>query len=55
MDEAELEDWHDYEVASRREIVSLLRQIGEHNQLIRLLIRGEADVLDDLHRRVCEL
>ena len=44
MDEAELEDWHDYEVASRREIVSLLRQIGEHNQLIRLLIRGEADV-----------
>ena len=26
MDEAELEDWHDYEVASRREIVSLLRQ-----------------------------
>jgi len=44
MDEAELEDWHDYEVASRREIVSLLRQIGEQNQLIRLLIRGEADV-----------
>ena len=44
MDEAELEDWHDYEVGSRREIVALLRQIGEHNQLIRMLIRGEADV-----------
>ncbi len=44
MDEAELEDWHDYEVGSRREIVALLRQIGEHHQLIRMLIRGEADV-----------
>ncbi|MEW7848750.1 flagellar regulator YcgR PilZN domain-containing protein [Massilia aurea] len=44
MDEAELQDWHDYEVASRREIVSLLRQIGEHKQLIRMLIKGEADV-----------
>jgi len=44
MDEAELEDWHDYEVGSRREIVALLRQIGEHNQLIRMLIKGEADV-----------
>jgi len=44
MNEAELEDWHDYEVASRREIVALLRQIGEHNQLIRMLIKGEADV-----------
>lgn len=44
MNEAELEDWHDYEVASRREIVALLRQIGEKNQLIRMLIKGEADV-----------
>jgi len=44
MNEAELEDWHDYEVGSRREIVVLLRQIGEHNQLIRMLIKGEADV-----------
>lgn len=44
MNEADLEDWHDYEVASRREIVALLRQIGEKNQLIRMLIKGEADV-----------
>lgn len=44
MNEAELEDWHDYEIGSRREIVNLLRQIGEQNQLIRMLIKGEADV-----------
>jgi c-di-GMP-binding flagellar brake protein YcgR len=37
--------WHDYEVESRREIVALLRQIvAEKNQLVRLLIKGEADV-----------
>jgi c-di-GMP-binding flagellar brake protein YcgR len=39
-----LENWHDYEVGSRREIISLLRNIGEKNQLIRMLIHGEADV-----------
>ena len=38
------ENWHDYEVGSRREIISLLRNIGEKNQLIRMLIDGEADV-----------
>jgi c-di-GMP-binding flagellar brake protein YcgR len=42
--EAELEAWHDYEVESRREIVALLRQISEKNQLVRVLIKGEADV-----------
>jgi c-di-GMP-binding flagellar brake protein YcgR len=42
--DAELEAWHDYEVESRREIVALLRQISEKNQLIRVLIKGEADV-----------
>ena len=42
--DAELENWHDYEVESRREIVALLRQIGEKHQLIRMLVRGEADV-----------
>jgi len=42
--DAELEAWHDYEVESRREIVALLRQISEKKQLIRLLVRGEADV-----------
>ena len=39
-----MENWHDFEVDSRREIVALLRAIGEKNQLIRMLVRGEADV-----------
>jgi c-di-GMP-binding flagellar brake protein YcgR len=42
--DAELENWHDFEVESRKEIFSLLRGIGEKNQLIRMLIQGEADV-----------
>ncbi|MDN4057324.1 flagellar brake protein [Massilia sp. YIM B02769] len=42
--DAELENWHDYEVQSRKEIVALLRQIGEKKQLIRMKIKGEADV-----------
>ena len=42
--DAELENWHDYEVGSRREIVALLRQIEEKKQLIRMNIKGEADV-----------
>jgi c-di-GMP-binding flagellar brake protein YcgR len=40
----ELENWHDYRVESRREIVALLRQISEKHQLVRVLLRGEADV-----------
>ena len=39
-----LENWHDFEINSRREIIALLRNIGEKNQLIRMLIHGEADV-----------
>lgn len=39
-----MENWHDFEVASRREIVALLRGIGEKNQLIRMLVHGESDV-----------
>jgi len=39
-----LENWHDFEVESRREIFALLRGIGEKNQLIRMLIHGESDV-----------
>lgn len=42
--EAELHNWHDYEVTSRREIIALLKSIGEHKQLIRMLVHGEADV-----------
>lgn len=41
---SELQDWHDFEIGSRREIASLLRQIGEKNQLVRMLVRGEQDV-----------
>jgi len=44
MNDAELDNWHDYEVHSRREIVALLRQIGEKHGLIRMLIKGQADV-----------
>jgi len=44
MNDQELENWHDYEVGSRREIVQLLRQIGEKHQLVRMLVKGEADV-----------
>jgi c-di-GMP-binding flagellar brake protein YcgR len=40
----ELENWHDYEVDSRREIIALLRQISDKNQLLRMLVQGEADV-----------
>src|SRR5476649_2350241 len=42
--EPDLENWHDFEVASRREITALLRGIGEKNQLIRMLVHGESDV-----------
>lgn len=44
QDDSLMENWHDFEVDSRREIVALLRAIGEKNQLIRMLVRGEADV-----------
>ncbi len=43
-DDSGMENWHDYEVGSRREIIALLRQLSEKNQLIRMLIRGQADV-----------
>ena len=39
-----LENWHEFEVSSRREIIALLRAIGAKNQLVRMLIRGESDV-----------
>jgi flagellar brake protein len=44
QDNSLLENWHDFEVDSRREIISLLRAIGEKTQLIRMLVHGEADV-----------
>jgi c-di-GMP-binding flagellar brake protein YcgR len=39
-----LENWHDFEISSRREIIALLRGISEKNQLVRMLIHGAADV-----------
>ncbi len=42
--EAELQNWHDYEVTSRREIIALMRNIGEKKQLVRMLVHGESDV-----------
>ena len=44
QNDSRLENWHDYEVNSRREIIALLRAIGEKTQLIRMLVHGEADV-----------
>ncbi len=44
LNDVDMENWHDFEVSSRREIIALLRSIGEKNQLVRMLIQGEADV-----------
>jgi c-di-GMP-binding flagellar brake protein YcgR len=44
MTDSELENWHDYRVESRREIVALLRQISEKHQLVRVLLQGETDI-----------
>ena len=44
QDDNGFENWHDFEVDSPREIISLLRAIGEKNQMIRMLVHGEADV-----------
>ncbi|PWF48867.1 flagellar brake protein [Massilia glaciei] len=38
------QDWHDFEIDSAREIVTLLRAIGDKKQLVRMLIKGETDV-----------
>lgn len=42
--DAALENWHDFEIESPREITALLRGINEQNQLVRMLIHGEIDV-----------
>ena len=44
ISDSDLENWHDFEVSSRREIIALLRSIGEKSQLIRMLVHGESDV-----------
>ncbi len=43
-DDTGSENWHDFEVGSRREIIALLRSIGEKHQLVRMLVHGEKDV-----------
>jgi c-di-GMP-binding flagellar brake protein YcgR len=42
--DTQFNNWHDFEIESRKEILALLRSIGEKNQLIRMLINGQADV-----------
>jgi c-di-GMP-binding flagellar brake protein YcgR len=39
----ELDNWHDYRVHSRKEIIVLLRNIAEKKQLVTMLIRGQAE------------
>ncbi|MGZ8289025.1 MAG: flagellar brake protein [Telluria sp.] len=39
-----LENWHDYRVESRKEVIALLRNIGDKHQLVTLLVRGHAEV-----------
>jgi c-di-GMP-binding flagellar brake protein YcgR len=41
----EQEDMEPYRVRSRREIISLLRNIGERNQLVRMVINNGADTV----------
>lgn len=41
---SELENWHDYRVESRKEVIALLRSIGEKNQLVTMSLRGEANL-----------
>ena len=40
-----IEDLSPYQVHSRREIIALLRSIGEHNQLVRMQIDDGADAI----------
>lgn len=42
--EADSENWHDFEVGSRREIIALLRGISDKKQLVRVAARDGAAV-----------
>ncbi|RJG15588.1 flagellar brake protein [Massilia cavernae] len=37
------ENWHDYRIESRKEIIALLRNIGDKNQLVSMLVRGQPE------------
>jgi c-di-GMP-binding flagellar brake protein YcgR len=41
---SQLENWHNFQIESPKEIVAILRSVGEKNQLLRMLISGESDV-----------
>ncbi len=41
--EAQLNGFHNFEIESRREIITLLRSVSEKNQLVRLRIDGQSD------------
>ncbi|HEY0490371.1 MAG TPA: flagellar brake protein [Telluria sp.] len=41
---SELDNWHDYRVESRKEIIALLRSIGDKHQLVSMLIKGQSEV-----------
>src|SRR4051794_23728843 len=44
QNKSELENWHNFEIQARKEIVTILRSVGEKKQLVRILIHGESDV-----------
>jgi c-di-GMP-binding flagellar brake protein YcgR len=44
ISDADAENWHDYEVGSRREVLALLRNISDKKQLVRMAVQDSADV-----------
>ena len=44
ISDADTENWHDFEVGSRREIVALLRGIAEKKQMVRVAAQAGANV-----------
>ncbi|WUR12059.1 flagellar brake protein [[Empedobacter] haloabium] len=44
LSDADADNWHDFEVGSRREILALLRGISEKKQMIRMLPVGDTDM-----------
>lgn len=42
--DADTENWHDFEVGSRREIVALLRGIAEQKQIVHMAVRGADEI-----------